>query len=121
MTPTRALSELGQSLWLDHITRDLLESGTLQRYTRELSVTGLTSNPTILECAIARTAAYDAEIGRLARAGQSGEDVALLDQVIELRLHVIPGLGSGVPGSVAIKPALRRSEPVQERIDFHSG
>jgi transaldolase len=85
MTPTRALSELGQSLWLDNITRDLLERGTLERYVRELSVTGLTSNPTILESAIARTAAYDAEIGGLARAGRSGEallfELALRDIV----------------------------------------
>lgn len=83
--PTRALSDLGQSLWLDHITRDLLESGTLARYVEQLSVTGLTSNPTILDGAISRTGAYDAEIGRLARAGRSGEelvfDLALQDIV----------------------------------------
>jgi transaldolase len=73
MTPTHLLSELGQSLWLDHITRELIESGTLRRYVRELSVTGLTSNPTILEAAIARTDAYDAEIRALARGGLGGE------------------------------------------------
>ncbi len=82
---TRALSDLGQSLWLDHITRDLLESGTLARYVEQLSITGLTSNPTILDGAISRTAAYDAEIDRLARAGRSGEelvfDLALQDIV----------------------------------------
>jgi transaldolase len=75
LKPTRALSDLGQSLWLDHITRDLLESGTLERYVDQLSVTGLTSNPTILDAAISRSAAYDAEIGRLARAGRSGEEL----------------------------------------------
>jgi transaldolase len=73
MKPTRALSELGQSLWLDNITRDLLESGTLERYIDELSVTGLTSNPTIFDNAISRSASYDGEIARLGRAGLSGE------------------------------------------------
>jgi transaldolase len=85
MGPPRALAELGQSLWLDHISRDLLESGTLRRYVDELSVTGVTSNPTILEAAISGSAAYDAELARLARAGRSGEallfDVALQDIV----------------------------------------
>ena len=49
MKPTRKLHELGQSLWLDNITRELMNSGTLQRYIDELSVTGLTSNPTIFD------------------------------------------------------------------------
>jgi transaldolase len=71
--PTRALYELGQSLWLDNITRELLESGTLKRYVDELSITGLTSNPTIFDNAISRSASYDGAIGRLARAGLSGE------------------------------------------------
>jgi transaldolase len=82
---TRALADLGQSVWLDHITRDLLESGTLRRYVDELCVTGLTSNPSILHAAISQSAAYDAEIGRLARADRSGEelifDLALQDIV----------------------------------------
>jgi transaldolase len=55
MKPTKLIHDLGQSLWLDNITRDLLNSGTLQRYIDELSVTGLTSNPTIVDHAI-RTA-----------------------------------------------------------------
>ncbi|MBV8827857.1 MAG: transaldolase, partial [Acidobacteriaceae bacterium] len=49
MKPTQQLHNLGQSIWLDNITRDLLDSGTLERYIRELSVTGLTSNPTIFD------------------------------------------------------------------------
>ena len=49
MNATRTLHELGQSLWLDNITRELLETGTLKRYIDELSVTGLTSNPTIFD------------------------------------------------------------------------
>ena len=52
MKATQKLHDLGQSLWLDNITRDLLNSGTLQRYIDELSVTGLTSNPTIFDHAI---------------------------------------------------------------------
>src|SRR5215831_16944340 len=60
MKATRILHDLGQSLWLDNITRDLLESGTLKRYIDELSVTGLTSNPTIFDHAIKNSSAYDA-------------------------------------------------------------
>ena len=56
MKPTRKLHDLGQSLWLDNITRELLNSGTLQRYIDELSVTGLTSNPTIFDHAIRNSA-----------------------------------------------------------------
>ena len=58
----RTLNRLGQSLWLDNITRDLLDSGTLKRYIDEYSVTGLTSNPTIFDKAISRSARYDQEI-----------------------------------------------------------
>ena len=55
MNTTRQLHDLGQSLWLDNITRDLLDSGTLARYIAELSITGLTSNPTIYDKAIGAT------------------------------------------------------------------
>src|SRR5580698_2922869 len=75
MKPPQELHELGQSLWLDNITRDLLENGTLKRYINELSVTGLTSNPTIFEHAILNSASYDAEIGRLLSKGVSGEEL----------------------------------------------
>jgi transaldolase len=73
MKPTQALHDLGQSLWLDNITRDLLDNGTLRRYVEELSVTGLTSNPTIFDEAIGAGTAYDAGIQKKARAGLSGE------------------------------------------------
>jgi transaldolase len=69
----RLLNRLGQSLWLDNITRDLLDSGTLQRYIAELSVTGLTSNPTIFDNAISRSSWYDAEIRKQLESGTSGE------------------------------------------------
>ncbi|MGH9829563.1 MAG: transaldolase family protein, partial [Blastocatellia bacterium] len=62
MKATKLLHNLGQSLWLDNITRDLLNSGTLKRYIDELSVTGLTSNPTIFENAIKNSTAYDSDI-----------------------------------------------------------
>ena|SRR6185437_15855510 len=73
MKATQLLHRLGQSLWLDNITRDLLNSGTLQRYIAELSVTGLTSNPTIFDHAIKNSPAYDAEIREKLFQGRSGE------------------------------------------------
>jgi transaldolase len=69
----KALNHLGQSLWLDNITRDLLDSGTLKRYIDELSVTGLTSNPTIFDNAISRSSWYDKEIRKQLESGVSGE------------------------------------------------
>jgi transaldolase len=72
MNPTGKLHDLGQSIWLDNITRDLLTNGTLQRYIDELSVTGLTSNPTIFDHAISNSATYDGPIRSAVRAGRSG-------------------------------------------------
>jgi len=83
MKATKLLHELGQSLWLDNITRDLLDTGTLQRYIDELSVTGLTSNPTIFDHAIKNSTSYDKTIREKLARGESGEqlffDVALED------------------------------------------
>ncbi len=73
MKATQTLHDLGQSLWLDNITRDLLTSGTLKRYIDELSVTGLTSNPTIFDHAIKNSAAYDGAIRQKLKSGRSGE------------------------------------------------
>jgi transaldolase len=75
MKATQKLHDLGQSLWLDNITRDLLEDGTLKRYIDELSITGLTSNPTIFEKAIKSSTAYDAAIGKKREEGKTGEDL----------------------------------------------
>ena len=75
MNPTGKLHDLGQSIWLDNITRDLLTNGTLQRYIDELSVTGLTSNPTIFDHAISNSATYDGPIRSAVRTGRSGEDL----------------------------------------------
>src|SRR5712672_3148069 len=83
MKATQLLRNLGQSIWLDNITRDLLNSGTLSRYIAELSVTGLTSNPTIFDHAIKNSTAYDAAIREKLSKGKSGEalffDLALED------------------------------------------
>src|SRR5216683_7984277 len=75
MKATQMLHDMGQSLWLDNITRDLLDRGTLKRYIDELSVTGLTSNPTIFDHAIKNSTAYDASIRRKMNEGKSGEDL----------------------------------------------
>jgi transaldolase len=75
MTATGALHDLGQSLWLDNVTRALLNSGTLQRYIDDLSVTGLTSNPTIFDHAIKNSRDYDADVARKAPSARSREDL----------------------------------------------
>ena len=69
----RDLHDLGQSLWLDNISRDMLDNGTLQRYIDEFSITGLTSNPSIFDAAIGAGKAYDAGIRENSQAGKSGE------------------------------------------------
>jgi transaldolase len=73
MNKTQQLHDLGQRLWLDNITREILDNGTLRRYIDEFAVTGLTSNPTIFDEAIGKTAAYDKGIREKARTGKSGE------------------------------------------------
>ena len=75
MNPTKKLHDLGQSLWLDNITRNLVNSGTLQRYIDEFSVTGLTSNPTIFDHAIKNSADYDSDISRGASSTKLPEDL----------------------------------------------
>ena len=73
MKATQILHEIGQSIWLDNITRGLLTSGTLRRYIQEFSVTGLTSNPTIFDHAIKNSHDYDDAIRRKLKEGKSGE------------------------------------------------
>lgn len=75
MKATQLLYESGQSIWLDNITRDMLDNGTLEAYIRDLSVTGLTSNPTIFEQAIKKSAAYEAPIRKKLKDGKSGEEL----------------------------------------------
>jgi transaldolase len=83
MKATQLLYDIGQSIWLDNITRDLLDSGTLANYIKELSVTGLTSNPTIFDHAIKNSSAYDHAIDEDLKKGKSGEalffDLAIED------------------------------------------
>lgn len=83
MHATQQLHDLGQSLWLDNITRALLDSGTLARYLDELTITGLTSNPTIFDQAIKNSTDYDRDIRAKLQAGKSGEalffELALAD------------------------------------------
>ncbi|MCG6933330.1 MAG: transaldolase [Gallionella sp.] len=108
MNATQQLHELGQSLWLDNITRGLLTSGTLERYIRELSVTGLTSNPTIFEHAIGNSNFYDEAIREKSRSGKSGEslffELALEDltQAADLFRPVHDATG-GIDGWVSLE------------------
>lgn len=85
MKPTQALHDLGQSLWLDNITRDMLDDGTLRRYVDDFSVTGLTSNPTIFDEAIGGGSAYDEGIRRKARAGLADEKLFIELALEDLR------------------------------------
>lgn len=75
MKATEKLHDAGQSLWLDNITRDLLTSGTLKRYIDTLSVTGLTSNPTIFDHAVSKSTAYDQDIRARTKSGVPHEDL----------------------------------------------
>jgi len=108
MKATKLLHELGQSLWLDNITRDLLDSGTLQHYIDEFSVTGLTSNPTIFDHAIKNSASYDKTIREKLAKGESGEqlffDVALED-IRRAADHFVPVFerSNGVDGWVSLE------------------
>ncbi|HTV97523.1 MAG TPA: transaldolase [Steroidobacteraceae bacterium] len=85
MSTTQNLHDLGQSLWLDNITRAILDNGTLRRYIEELSVTGLTSNPTIFDEAIGGSSLYDRSIQQKARAGIAGEALFLELALEDLR------------------------------------
>jgi transaldolase len=85
MNAIQQLRSLGQSLWLDQITRDLLDDGTLATYIRDLGITGLTSNPTIFDQAIGGGSAYDADIQKLTRAGKTGEAIFLDLELADLR------------------------------------
>jgi transaldolase len=105
---TQKLHALGQSLWLDNITRDLLTSGTLRRYIDELSVTGLTSNPTIFDHAVAHSHSYDDDIRRLVAGGKSDEAlffelaVADLTQAADLFAPIYQRT-AGVDGFVSLE------------------
>ncbi len=128
VNPTTALNRAGQSLWLDNITRDLLSTGTLRRYIAELSVTGLTSNPTIFEKAISGSDAYDEPIRRGLDAGLEGEDLFFDLALNDLR-QAAAAFGpthqrtSGVDGwvSLEVSPLLARDAEatVAQAIGLH--
>jgi len=108
MNATQTLHQLGQSLWLDNITRALLDNGTLARYINEFSITGLTSNPTIFEHAIGNAGTYDDAIRGKTREGKSGEalffELALEDlrRAADLFRPVFDATG-GVDGWVSLE------------------
>jgi len=108
MKATEKLHAAGQSLWLDNITRDLLTSGTLKRYIDTLSITGLTSNPTIFDHAVSKSAAYDSDIHAMTKSGVATEDlffqlaIADLQQAADL-FRPIHDRTAGVDGWVSLE------------------
>jgi transaldolase len=108
MKTTQQLHDLGQSIWLDNITRDLLTSGALQRYVDEFSVTGLTSNPSIFDQAMKNATSYDLDIQGLVKEGKHGEDLffdlALADLTAAADLfRPVHDATSGVDGWVSLE------------------
>ncbi len=129
MNPTARLAAVGQSLWLDNITRTLLDDGTLARYIASYSITGLTSNPSIFDAAIGSGNAYDADVRARARAGLRGEELFIELAIDDLRraadlfrpihdatagtdgwvsMEISPLLASDTEGSLAAALAIRR-------------
>lgn len=108
MKPTQALHDLGQSLWVDNITRDMLDDGTLAGYIDELSVTGLTSNPTIFDKAIGSGNAYDDQVAELTERGLEGEDLFFELALTDLRraaelFRPVNERTAGVDGRVSLE------------------
>ena len=108
MKATQQLHDLGQSLWVDNITRTMLDDGTLAGYIDELSVTGLTSNPTIFDKAIGGGSAYDEQIAELSERGLSGEDLFFELALTDLRraaalFHGVHERTDGVDGRVSLE------------------
>src|SRR5260370_37002271 len=95
LNPAQRLHALGQSLWLDGINRAMLRTGALARYVRELAVTGLTSNPTILGHAMAAGSDYHSSLARLAGEGASNAQdlvyVLALEDLAEAAALFLPG------------------------------
>src|ERR1700690_3861722 len=129
MKATKELHDLGQSLWLDNITRDLLTNGTLKRYIDELSITGLTSNPTIFDNAIKKSTAYDDGIRQKLRRGTTGEalffELALEDltQAADL-FKPIHDRSGGVDGwvSLEVSPLLAydAASTIKAAVELHA-
>ena len=118
MKPTQQLHDLGQSLWLDNITRGLLTNGTLRRYIDELSITGLTSNPSIFDHAIKNSNFYDDAIHQKMKQGKSGEGLFFELAIEDLRqaadlFRPIYDRTNGVDGwvSIEVSPTLAYDTP----------
>ena len=108
MNAPASIHALGQSIWLDNITREMLDDGTLKRYIDTLSITGLTSNPSIFDAAIGNTAAYDAAIRTKAKAGLSGESLFMELALEDLRraadlFRPVYDASGGVDGFVSME------------------
>src|SRR5215472_8527222 len=132
MKATELLHNLGQSIWLDNITRELLDRGTLEQYIEEYSLTGLTSNPTIFNYAIKGSKAYDVAIRKRSAEGQSGEalffELALEDLTRAADLfRPIYDRTNGVDGwaSIEVSPLLAydtaRTLAAARDLHFHAG
>ena len=129
MKATQLLHNLGQSIWLDNITRDLMTTGTLEKYIEDLSVTGLTSNPTIFEHAIKNSKSYDAAILKKLKEGKSDEvlffELALDDLTKAADLfRPIYNRTNGVDGwvSLEVSPLLAHDtgKTLAAAIDLHA-
>src|SRR5215471_13425286 len=129
MKATQLLHNLGQSIWLDNITRDLLNNGTLKHYIDDLSVTGLTSNPTIFDHAIKNSAAYDSAIAAQLRSQKSGEELFFelaLDDLTRAadQFRPIYDKTNGVDGwvSLEVSPMLAHdaASTLREAKDLHA-
>jgi transaldolase len=122
MKPTQQLHELGQSLWLDNITRTILDDGTLERYISELSVTGLTSNPTIFDKAISGGDAYDEQIAELHKGGLGGEQLFFALAISDLKraaklFEPVHEQTDGVDGWVSLEVSPLLADDAQKTIE----
>jgi transaldolase len=129
MKPTQRLHDLGQSLWLDNITRELLTSGTLLHYIDDFSVTGLTSNPSIFDLAIKHSTFYDDAIRQKKREGKSGEELFFELAIEDLRqaadlFRPIHERTAGLDGwvSLEVSPSLAydAAGTVKEAVRLHA-
>jgi len=129
MTPTAALAATGQSIWLDNITRTLLESGTLAHYIAQFNVTGLTSNPTIFEKAIAGGSVYDPQVRDLAAKGLGVEAAFFECAIDDLRRAAdhfgpIHSATNGVDGfvSLEVSPLLANDTKatIEQAVQLHA-
>jgi transaldolase len=122
MNPTKRLHDLGQSLWVDNIDRDMLASGTLRGYIDELSVTGLTSNPTIFDNAIGKGESYDDSIRKLHDDGLSEEDLFFALALEDLReaadlFVAVHERTDGVDGWVSLEVSPRIADDTEATIE----